>query len=413
MSKKNETPVDGQEEDDFVFSAISEDEAQWGRYLVYLVLLVVAAGLVWASYFQLDEVTTANGKVIPASRGQVVQVLETGILDELNVSEGDVVKKGDVLLVLDDSRAGPVYRESFANWQSLTARATRLRAEAYGLPLDFPPSVREAKNLVNIETQAFKAREGALNEQLVALRQSKQALTREIELTAPLVKQGVVSEVELLRLQRQASGLDGQIAELRTRYLTAASDELVRVEAELSQVSEMLLGHRQALARTTVKSPTDGIVKDISVSTIGAIINSGQVIMEIVPTDDEMLVEAFMPPSEVAFVTVGSQAKVKLSAYDTRRYGDLEGEVILVSPDVLIEDSKGGGGRPDASPVNFEPGFYKILVRITNAGIERNGIKLIPRPGMTATVDILTGTKTVMEYIFRPIESLQDALRER
>jgi len=412
MSKQDKTPVT-EDEDDFVFSAISEDEAKWGRYLVYLVLIVVASAIAWASYFTLDEVTVANGKVIPASRGQVVQILETGILKEMKVKEGEEVKKGQVLLTLDDSRAGPVYRESLQKWQSLLARATRLRAEAYGLPLEFPPEVRDDEDLVNIETQAFKARRSALDEQLAAFEDSRTALAREIELTAPLVKQGVVSEVELLRLKRQAADIAGRIAELRTRYLTNASDELVQVDAELSQVSEILMAHEQSLARTTVKSPADGIVKDIAISTIGAVINSGQVIMEIVPTDDEMLVEAFMPPTDVAYVSVGSLAKVKLTAYDTRRYGDLEGEVILVSPDILIEDSKGGGARPDATPVNFEPGFYKILVKITNAGIERNGMKLIPRPGMTATVDILTGEKTVMEYIFRPIESLRDALRER
>jgi len=400
-------------EEDFVFSAIQEDEGKWGRYLVYLVLLVVVAGISWAAYFKLDEVTVANGKVIPASRGQVVQILETGILKELKVKEGEEVKKGQLLLLLDDTRAGPVYRESLEKWKSLLARATRLRAEAYGLPLDFPTEVASDEDLVNIETQAYKARRDALDEQLDALEQSRAAMTREIELTEPLVKRGVVSEVELLRLKRQAAEVARQIAELKTRFLTTATDELVRVDSELAQVSEILLAHEQSLARTTVRSPADGIVKDISVSTLGAIINSGQVIMEIVPTNDEMLVEAFMPPSEVAYVEVGTPANVKLTAYDSRRYGNLEGEVVLVSPDVLIEDSKGGGGRPDATPVNFEPGFYKILVEITNAGIERNGMKLVPRPGMTATVDILTGEKTVLEYIFRPVESLRDALRER
>lgn len=411
MSKQADKTLN-EEEEDFVFSAIDEDEGKWGRYLVYLVLLVVVSGIAWAAYFALDEVTVANGKVIPASRGQVVQVLETGILKELKVKEGDQVERGQVLLLLDDSRAGPVYRESYKKRKSLLARATRLRAEAFGLPLVFPPEVLTNSELVDIETKAFNARRNALDEQLVALEQSRDAINREIQLTAPLVKQGVVSEVELLRLTRQSAALDGQIAELRTRYLTVASDELVRIEAELAQVGEILFAHEQALARTTVTAPADGIVKNINVSTVGAIINSGQLIMEIVPIDDEMLVEAFMPPTEVAYVKVGSQAKVKLSAYDSRRYGDLDGEVILISPDVVIEDAK-GGGRPDAGSVNFEPGYYRLLIRITNAGIERNGLELIPRPGMTATVDILTGEKTVLEYIFRPIESLRDALRER
>lgn len=400
------------EEDDFVFTAISADEGKWGRYLIYLVLLVVVVAVAWASIFKLDEVTVANGKVIPASRGQVVQVLETGILKEMLVKEGEAVKKGQLLLELDDSRAGPAYRESYAKWQSLLARASRLRAEAYGISLSFPPEVSQDSELVSIETQAFNARRSALEQQLAALEKSRHALGREIELTAPLVKRGVVSEVEVLRLEREAAGLEAQIAELRTRYLSAASDELVLVEAELGQVSEILSANKQTLGRTAVRSPADGVVKDISVSTVGAVINSGQVIMEIVPINDDMLVEAFMPPSEVAYVNVGSPAKVKLSAYDSRRYGDLDGEVVLVSPDVLMEDAK-GGARADATPVNLEPGYYKLLIKINNSGIERNGMVMTPKPGMTATVDILTGEKTVMAYVFEPIRVLSDTMRER
>lgn len=410
MKQKN-TPMT--EEDEFIFTAIDEDDdGKWGRYLVYMIGLIVLAGVLWAAFFELDEVAVANGKVIPSSRGQVVQVLETGILRELNVKEGQQVKRGEVLLRLDDSRAGPVYRESLEKWRSLSAQAARLRAEAYGMPLSFPPEALEDKNLVQRETQAFNARKQALDDQLVALEKSRVALLREIKLTAPLVKQGVVSEVELLRLQRQESQLEGQIAELNTRYLSNANNELVRVDSDLNQVAEILMAHREALGRTTVVSPTDGIVKDISVATIGAVINSGQVIMEIVPSDDEMLVEAFVPPSEVAHISVGQAARVKLTAYDSRRYGELDGEVKLISPDVMIEDAK-GGNRMDATPVTFEPGFYKLLVKITNPGVERKGMKLVPKPGMTATVDILTGQKTVLEYIFEPMEQLRRALRER
>lgn len=401
------------EEDEFVFSAINEDDGQWGRYLVYLVLILVVVAIAWASYFQLDEVAVAQGKVIPSSRGQVVQVLDTGILREMKVREGERVTRGQVLLLMDDSRVAPVFREGYEKWRSLLAQATRLRAEAYGMELKFPPEVLEDPELVQRETQAYNARKSSLDDQLVALEKSRDALNEEIALTAPLVKQGVVSQVEVLRLSRQASGLEGQIAELKTRYIKQANEELVRVDSELGQVGELLAAHRGALNRTVVVAPTDGVVADIDVTTPGAVINSGQVIMEIVPVNDEMLVEAFMAPSEVAYVEVGQPAKVKLTAFDSRRYGDLDGVVELVSPDVMIEDSKSAASRGNASPVTLEPGYYKLLVRITNAGIERNGMKLIPRPGMTATVDILTGQKTVMEYIFRPIESIRDALRER
>jgi len=401
-----------EEEEDFVYAALDDDEGRWGRYVVYLMLVLIAAALAWASYFELDEVATANGKVIPSSRGQVVQVLDAGILTELDVREGDTVKKGQVLLRLDDTRAGPTYREATQKWQALLARAARLRAEAYAVPLAFPPEVTEDSELVRLETNALNARRAALSEQMAALQGQRDALVREVELTQPLVKEGVVSEVEVLRLQRQAAELEGQMAQLRTSFLTRASDELVQIDAELGQLSEGLVGHREALARTTVYSPTDGVVKDISVSTIGAVINSGQVIMEIVPSNDDLLVEAFMPPTEVAHVQVGQIAQVKLSAFDNRRYGSLDGVVQLVSADIVMEDAKGGSSA-DASPVNLEPGFYKILVKITNPGLEINGMKLTPKAGMTATVDILTGNKTVLEYIMKPVQALKDALRER
>lgn len=408
MSKKNTST----EEDDFVYAALEENPGRLGRYVVYLVLLLISAALAWAAYFELDEVATASGKVIPSSRGQVIQVLETGILSEMNVHEGDRVTKGQVLLKLDDTRAGPNYREAFNKWQALLARATRLRSEAYDLPLSFPPEVLSHPELVKIESGALKARRGALDQQMAALNNQRDALVREVELTEPLVKQGVVSEVELLRLKRQAAELEGQMASLRTGYLSRASEELVQVDAELGQISESLIGHKEALARTTVYSPTNGVVSDIAVNTIGGVINSGQVIMDIVPVDDDLLVEVFMPPTEVAHISLGQKAQVKLSAYDARRYGNLDGVVALIGADVVIEDSKGGSNK-DSTPVNLEPGFYRVLVKITNPGVERNGMKLIPKTGMTATVDILTGSKTVLDYVIKPMQAVKDALRER
>ena len=397
---------------DFGFSTLDQDERRSRRYVVWITLLVVLVAFGWASVFSLDEVTVAQGKVIPTSRGQVIQSLESGILREILVQEGQTVSEGEVLLRIDDVRAGSIYREALEKWLSLTAQSARLRAEAYDMPLQFPAAVQEHPELVKRETQAYKARKDAKDQQIVALQKSLKALSREIALTGPLVRQGVVSEVELLRLQRQEAGVEGQIAELRTRYFATANNELVRVDSDLAQAGEVLRSHEDVYKRTVIRAPMQGVVKEIKVTTIGAVIGAGQVILEIVPLHEEMVVEAFVPPTEVAYLKPGQPATVKLSAYDYGHYGGLEGVVDLISADALTDESK-TGSRGGTNPVNVEPGFYKVLVKILNPGIERKGMKLIPQPGMTATVDILTDHKTVLEYLFRPVQSLKEALRER
>jgi adhesin transport system membrane fusion protein len=393
-------------------STLDQDERRSNRYIVWITLGVFLIALAWASIFSLDEVTVAQGKVITTSGGQVVQSLEPGILREVLVQEGQQVAEGEVLLRLDDVRAGSIYREAFEKWLSLTAQSARLRAEAYDMPLTFPASLEEHPEIIKRESQAFTARKNAKDEQIVAFKKSLKTLSREIALTAPLVRQGVVSEVELLRLQRQEAGVEGQIAELQTRYFANANNELVRVDSDLAQTSEMLRTHEDVYKRTVIRSPMQGVIKDIKITTIGAVVSAGQVILEIVPINEELLVEAFVPPTEVAYLKVGQRATVKLSAFDFGHFGGLEGVLDLISADALTDESK-SGARATPNPVNIEPGFYKILIKIVNPGIERKGMKLTPQPGMVATVDILTDHKTVLEYLFRPAQTLREALRER
>ncbi len=393
-------------------STLDQDERRSNRYIVWITLGVFLIALAWASVFSLDEVTVAQGKVITTSGGQVVQSLEPGILREVLVQEGQQVAEGQVLLRLDDVRAGSIYREAFEKWLFLTAQSARLRAEAYDMPLTFPASLEEHPEIIKRESQAFTARKNARDEQIVAFKKSLKTLSREIALTAPLVRQGVVSEVELLRLQRQEAGVEGQIAELQTRYFANANNELVRVDSDLAQTSEMLRTHEDVYKRTVIRSPMQGVIKDIKITTIGAVVSAGQVILEIVPINEELLVEAFVPPTEVAYLKVGQRATVKLSAFDFGHFGGLEGVLELISADALTDESK-SGARATPNPVNIEPGFYKILIKMVNPGIERKGMKLTPQPGMVATVDILTDHKTVLEYLFRPAQTLREALRER
>ncbi|WP_346308975.1 HlyD family efflux transporter periplasmic adaptor subunit, partial [Limnohabitans sp.] len=221
----------------------------------------------------------------------------------------------------------------------------------------------------------------------------------------------VMSEVELLRLKRQYADMQSHMAERQNRYLTDASNEWVKVEAELSQTRENTLAREDALRKTVIKAPMDGIVKNVQQTTLGGVIQSGQSILEIVPVKDDMVVEAYVKPSEVAFLKVNQPAVVKLTAYDFNKYGGLEAVLDHISPDTLRDENK--PRKPGNAPVDLEEGYYRILVRIVDQRIERHGMRIQATPGMTATVEIKTGQKTVLEYLLRPIQNLSQALRER
>jgi membrane fusion protein, adhesin transport system len=394
---------------------VDDEERRASRQLVWLTGITLVVFLGWAAFFELEEITRGQGRVIPASREQVVQSLDSGILREMKVHEGQMVEAGQVLLLLDDSRAGPVYREASEKTLALSAQVARLRAEAYATPLVFPKQVMADAQVVQRERQAYDARKRALDEQ-IDVQASQLATQRELDMTTPLVKQGVISEVEALRLQRQLSDLNrqqadlqGQMVERRNRYLTDANAELVRLDSELSQTRENASAREDSLKRTVVRAPMKGVVKNIQITTLGGVVQPGQSIMEIVPTQDEMLVEAYVKPAEVAFLKLGQPATVKLTAYDFNKYGALEGVLEHLSPDTLKDERN----RRQGSLPELEEGYYRILVRIKEGTQVRAGMTLAPMPGMTAVVEIRTGRKTVLEYLFRPLQNVTQALRER
>jgi adhesin transport system membrane fusion protein len=392
-------------------SSIEDDERRTSRHLVILMGSAVAVALLWAATFQVEEITRGTGKVIPSSREQVIQSLDSGVLAELLVREGDAVVKDQVLLRIDDARSGPVFREAREKWIALSAQAARLQAEAYGTPLHFPVQVRNETAVVQRETQTYQVRKRALNEEMEAMQQSLAQLSKELSLTAPLVEHGVMSEVELLRLKRQYADMQSHMAERRNRYLTDASNEWVRVESELSQSRENTLAREDAFKKTVIRAPMDGIVKYVQQTTLGSVIQSGQSILEIVPVKDDMVVEAYVKPAEVAFLKVNQPAVVKLTAFDFNKYGGLQAVLDHISPDTLRDENK--VRKPGSAPVDLEEGYYRILVRIIDQRLERHGMHMNASPGMTATVEIKTGQKTVLEYLLRPLQSVTQALRER
>ena len=388
-------------------AALQEEKHRGLWWSIFFLATFLTAFVVWAYNNELEEVTRGQGSIIPSSRLQVIQSLDPGILAELHVKEGDQVEAGDVLVTIDDTRSSAVLRESEAKVVNLEAMLARYRSEAYDKPLKFPDIV--SKELRDRETSAYKARRKALDEAVTGLQQSKRILDEQIRRTAAMVKRGVSSEIELLRMQRESADLALPINERRNQYKTEANNELVRTEAELAQARENLAMHADPVERSKIRSPVRGIVNNIKVTTVGGVISAGQDIMEIVPMDDNLLVQAYIRPQDVAFVRPGLPAVVKLSAYDYAIYGGLDGTVTLISPDTLSDERRRSELNLDANQ-----SYYRVLVETKNSHLtDKNGKELRVIPGMVATVDIKTGKKTVFQYLIKPITRMKQALQER
>jgi adhesin transport system membrane fusion protein len=360
-------------------AAVLDDATPMAGLSLALLLAVLAAGALWAHTAVLDEVTVAHGHVVPSSREQVVQSLEGGILAALEVREGDVVAAGDVLLRIDDTRFSASFNEGEARARSLRAKVARLRSEAGGtapvFPEDIPPELAE------LERNLYRSRRDALEQAVGAISRSHQFAREELEMTAPLVRDGVVSEVEVLRLRRQVNELAAQMRDRRNSFRAEARAELAEAEAELAQLAQVNAARADQVDRTVVRAPVRGTVKNIRMTTLGGVIQPGQAIMEIVPLEDRLLVEARVPPKDVAFLRPGLEATVKITAYDYSIYGGLEGRLEHISADTIIEGAES------------EP-FYRIRVGTRDTHLAGPAGPLPIIPGMTATVEVLTGHKS-------------------
>ena len=383
-------------------AAVMQESRPLARAVLLLTAIFIIVAVTWAAYANLDEVAVGTGRVVPSSQVQMIQNLEGGILAGLEVAEGRIVEKDQVLLRIDDTRFTSTFREARVKRLSLLATAARLAAEAQGGALVFPAEVRrEAPHLVRNETALYASRRRALEEGIAGLTRSHQLASRELAMSEPLVAKGAISEVEILRLRRQVNELQTNINERRNRFRAEAGEELGKHRAELAGLVESAVAMEDRVKRTVMRSPVRGIVKTIHITTPGAVIQPGASIMEIVPLEDSLLVEAQVRPDDIAFIHPGQAATVKVTAYDYSIYGGLPGAVEHVSADSLVDDKKGVS-------------FYKVLVRTKSSNIEHQGRSLPIIPGMTASVDILTGKKTVLDYLLKPVlKARERAMRER
>ncbi|MEW7860355.1 MULTISPECIES: HlyD family type I secretion periplasmic adaptor subunit [Pseudomonas] len=386
--------------------ALIEQKTPASVLVLWLMTASVMVGLLWAHFARVEEVTQGEGRVIPASREQIIQSLEGGIMKELFVKEGQVVEQGQELLKIDPTRVGANYREALSRVQGLKGAIARLRAEAYDTPLMFPEEIKGSASIVRDETQAYNARQKTLQESVKALRRSLELAEGEVRLSAPMAHQGLVSEVEIMRLRRQANEFNLQITDRLNRFRSEANNELTRSESELAQALEVLKGREDVMNRTSITAPVRGTVNNIRVTTRGGVIQQGAEIMTLIPLEDRLLVEVKIKPADVAFIYPGLEATVKITAYDYSIYGGLSGKVEHISSDTLFDEEKARTGREN-------PTYYKVYVRTDRASLDAHGRSFPIIPGMIASVDIKTGEKTVLAYLLKPVLKAREAFRER
>ena len=420
--------------------AILRQEPIRARALLRALVWIVALFLVWASFAHVDEVTRGEGKVIPYSQIQILQSMDGGIVSELLVREGDVVQQDQVLIRIDQTRFLSSVKESRAQYLSLLAKAARLRALAEESPFAPPEEVvKEDPNTMEEERRLYEARKSELagsvsiarqqlaqrEQELVELK-AKQVqaanaydlTNRELTATKPLVAAGAVSDVEILRLERDVARFRGErdmaaaqiarvhsaiaestrkVQEVEIAFRNEARKELSETQAKLNSLSEGSIGLSDKVARSVLRSPVKGTVKRLMVNTVGGVVQPGKDVIEIVPLEDNLLLEARVLPKDIAFLRPGLKATVKFSAYDFVVYGGLEGTLETIGADTVL-DEKGNA-------------FYTVKVR-TNKSSLGEGMPIMP--GMVAEVDILTGEKTVLSYLLKPVlRAKSRALSER
>ena len=414
------------------------------HFLLLAICAFFGIFVAWANWATLDEVTRGDGKIIPSSEVQALQSLDAGTVEEILIREGDIVKPGQPLIRLNAIEASSDLGANKARYLGLLASITRLQAEAEGKDtIDFPEEVMKgAPQSVTEELNTFRANRTSKIGQMDVLRQQlnqrKQELretqtrindTRgvidlqreEMAMVEPLVARGSAPPLELKQLKRaikeKQTELNGysssiprikasineaeaRINEIETNMKAQAQAELSSTLIEMSEIKERLSALEERKGRTELRSPVSGTIQEITVNTIGGVVRPGEDIIKIVPMDDQLIVEAKIRPSDRAFIFPGQQAVIKLTAYDFSIYGGLEGELIDISADTVEEED----GQS----------FYRVRLRTHKTELKRNGETLPITVGMVASVDILTGEKTVMQYLLKPfIKTLDNAMNER
>jgi len=384
-------------------------------YLVRLNPLILIFGslfiaiipfLIWSNYAYIDQKSTTKGNVIASQKTQKIQSAIDGVIDEIKVKEGQLVNSDNILVTLEKKQNKAALDGIQAKVASLRVKLFRLKAEVYGNKLRFPKDFvdEEYQEFIDTQKKLFSLRQKAIADEVQSFDNSLKLKKEELKLNKPLVQSGDIGRMKLINIEKEISELQGQILNAKNKYFQAAQEEMTEAEEELS-INEQLLNEKEVtLQRSEIRSQMNAIVKDILITTKGAKVRPGDVILELVPLDDKLIIEAKLSPIDISYVKVGQKAYVKLDTYDFSIFGMFEGKVSYISPDTIVEETNKG-----------EEYHFKVQITLDRTKlVSKNGESIQIAPGMGAQVDIITGERTVMHYLTKPIiKTLDESFIER
>lgn len=375
------------------------------RLIVALTAVALLVFVMWSRWAEIDQVARAQAEVIPSGRTQVIQSAEGGVISEILVREGQRVKRGDVLVRLDEVQMRAAVEESQASVAAQTAKMARIEAELFDRALAFPDTVASHPEFAANQRQLYLRRRATFRQELANIDMRKRLAREELDMNRPLLETGDVSRSEILRMQRGIADLDGEAAGLRNQYLQNLQSEYAQTEEELLSSQKVLTQRQSALKNAVLTAPTSGVVVELAVNTVGGVLKPGDAVLNIVPAGEELVVEAKVSPTDIAFVRTGQNASVKFDAYDSSIYGSGAGTVTGISADTLTDTTPQG-----------QQSYYRVRIKVDAGALRpRAADEVIAlQPGMTATAEIITGRTTVFDYLMKPIlKTKAESLSER
>jgi len=379
---------------------LKKPRALYKVILIFLMLLIM-----WGGFSKVDQIIHAQGQIVSSFHNQIVQVADGGVLYQLNVKEGDQVESGQVLAVLEKNHVQSAYNESLAKVSSLKLTLLRLKAEMNGKNFVVDKSIQiNYPEMTDAAISIHQKRVRYINDQILILKDNVKVSDEELHLNLPLEESGDISRVDILRLKRALNDAKYQYSSTLNKYFQDISLELGKAEEDYATQQQNLIDRKQYLDHSDITSPINGVVKNIKVNTMGGVLKQGDELLQILPTNGDLVLDIKIKPSDIAKISSGLHAKVKLDAFDYSIFGMLNGVVSYVSPDALSEDTKNGPAT-----------YYKGIVIIKGRDFARGREQEIEiKPGMTASVDILTGERSVLSYLIKPISKVfGDSFGER